>query len=217
MVTNEADRYWAKILGQAAVAVAGASDALLRVQLYDTLEEFFDGSCCWMELINFTVIPETLDYKLYPVDGGRILRLSSVVDQNNVSQAALMPDIGTIHFSYPYTQTQPMLATVVKTVTDPLLCFPPNIPDWLLPAHGLVILHGLIGSMMLQPGQSYSNPPLANFHMGKFSDGINKAMVASSKMNTIGAQPWAFPQQFAVRGQRGGVSTFNVHPSRLLR
>jgi hypothetical protein len=217
MAVSEADRYWAKVIGQAAVSVAGASDALLRVQLYDTLEEFFDGSGCWTESINFTVIPETQDYKLYPVDGGRILRLDYVIDQNNVPQQALMPDIGTVHFSYPYTDTQPMLATVIKTVTDPLLCFPPNIPDWVLPAHGLKILHGLIGYMMLQPGQSYSNPSLGNFHLAKFNDGISGAMVASSKANTVGAQSWAFPQQFAVRGQRGGVSTFNVHPSRLLR
>ena len=83
----------------------------------------------------------------------------------------------------------------------------------MLPVHGLKILHGLIGNMMMQPGQSYSNPGLAQFSSGQFNDGISGAYVASSKHNTIGAQPWAFPQQFRVSGQRGGVSTFNVHPT----
>ena len=74
-----------------------------------------------------------------------------------------MPDIGTVRFLYPYTKRQPMMAIVVKTVTDPLSCFPPHIPEWLLPMHGLEILHGLIGNMMLQPGQSYSNPRWRSF------------------------------------------------------
>jgi hypothetical protein len=210
--TDEIDHYWAKLIGQALVTLPGASDALLRVQLFDTLEEFFDGSNCWLESIPFTVVADLQDYKIYPVSG-RILRLDGVVDQNNVPQNALMPEIGTVRFLYPYNTTQPMTATVVKTVTDPLSCFPPHIPEWILPVHGLKILHGLIGNMMLQPGQSYSNPPLANFHLAKFSDGISGAYVTSSKMNTIGVQPWAFPQQFRVRGQRGGVSTFNVLPT----
>lgn len=213
MSSTEADRYWARLLGQAAVSLTGASDALLKVQLYDTLEEFFDGSNCWVESIGLTVVPETLDYKLYPVEGGRIIRLDSVVDQNGVAQAAVMPDIGTVRFLYACSNPQPVTVVVVKTVTDPLLCFPPNIPDWLLPAHGLGILHGIIGGMMLQQGQSYSNPTLANFHLRKFGDIVAKAYVATSKMNTVGLQPWAFPQQFRVSGQRGGVSTFNVHPT----
>jgi hypothetical protein len=209
--TDEIDRYWAKLIGQALVTLPGASDALLRVQLFDTLEEFFDGSNCWLESIRFTVVPDMLDYKLYPVSG-RIIRLDNVIDQNNVAQSAIMPEIATVRFQYPYSNVQPMVANVIKNVTDPLSCFPPHIPDWILPVHGLKILHGLIGNMMLQPGQSYSNPPLANFHLAKFSDGISGAYVSSSKMNTVAAQPWAFPQQFRVSGQRGGVSTFNVLP-----
>ena len=148
---------------------------------------------------------------------GRILRLYGVIDQNNVPQQAVMPEVGTIQFLYPYSNPQPMMASVVKTVTDPLFCFPPNIPDWMLPVHGLGILHGLLGGMMLQPGQSYSNPPLANFHLQKFRDAIAHARVAMMRMNTVGAQSWAFPQQFRVTGQKGGVSTFNVHPTAVLR
>jgi hypothetical protein len=210
--TEEVARYWAKLIGQATVTLPGASDALLQVQLFDTLEEFFDGSNCWTENIPFTVVPDMMEYKLYP-QSGRIIRLDCVLDQNGVPQSALMPDIATVRFQYPYTNVQPMLAIVVKGVTDPLSCFPPHIPEWVLPIHGLKILHGLIGNMMMQPGQSYSNPGLAQFHLAKFNDGISGAYVSSSKQNTVGAQPWAFPQSFRVSGQRGGVSTFNVLPT----
>jgi hypothetical protein len=204
--------YWDKLIGQALVSLAGASDDELRVQLYDVLDEFFDGSNCWAETLDVMVIPDTLDYQVIPLSG-RILRLNVVIDQNGVPQSAIMPDIGTIHFLYPSSQTQKMVAVVIKTVTDPLQCFPPFIPDWILPTHGRVIFAGVLGYMMMQPGMSYSNPQLGQFWLKKFGDGISKAYVASSKSNKIGVQPWAFPQSYRTYGQKGGVSTFNVHPS----
>lgn len=209
---NQFNNYWAKLIGQAKVSLIGASDAQLKVQLYDVLEEFFDQSCCWSENINFTAIPETLDYPLKVVEG-RILRLEAVLNQHNIQEQAFMPDIGTVRFLYPFSQAQPMTAIVIKTVTDPLMCFPPNIPDWILPKHGLVLLHGILGNMMLIPAQSYSNPQMANFHLQKFGDGICGANVATMKANTIGAQTWMFPQNYRVSSQRGGISTYNVHPS----
>ncbi len=203
--------YWAKLLGRAAVFLSGASSAQMRVQLFDVLDEFFNNSCCWQEGIDLVVIPETLDYPLTPTSG-RIIRLEQVVDQNNIPQQAVMPEIGTVHFLYPYNQTQTMVANVIKTVTDPFNCSPPNVPEWLLPAYGLGILYGIVGHMMLHPGMSYSNPQLGNFYLQKFGDSVNQALVATTKMNKSGAQVWTFPQNFAVRGQRGGVSTYNVYP-----
>jgi hypothetical protein len=106
-----------------------------------------------------------------------------------------------------------MRALVVKNVTDPFSCFPPHVPDWILPIHGLKLFHGVLGKMMMQAGLSYSNPKMAAFHLQKFQDGISGAFVSSSKANTVNAQPWAFPQQFRVFGQRGGVSTYNINPT----
>ena len=60
MSKSDCDKYWAKLIGQANVILTGASDAELRVQLFDTLQEFFEGSNCWQENINFTVIPDNL-------------------------------------------------------------------------------------------------------------------------------------------------------------
>lgn len=209
---NKFDQYWAKLIGQAKVSLLGASTKQLQVQLFDVLHIFFDESNCWTEDVKFIVIPDTLDYPLKVVDG-RIVRLEVVLNQHNIQEQAFMPDIGTIHFLYPFSQIQPMTATVVKTVTDPLCCYPPFIPDWILPKHGITLLHGLIGSMMMIPAQSYTNPEMAKFHMGKFNDGTTGAFVAAVKANTQGAQNWLFPQGFRTSSQRGGVSTFNVHPS----
>jgi hypothetical protein len=209
---NELNAYWGKLMGRAKVMLLGVSDAQLRAQLFDVLDEFFDGSNCWIENINFTAIPDTLDYPLKPAEG-RIVRLEAVLDQHNMQQQAIMPDIGTVHFLYPFSQSQPMTAIVVKTVTDPLCCYPPHIPDWILPKWGTVLLHGLVGGVMMTPAQSYTNPQMAQFYLGKFNDGISAAFVAASKANTVGAQPWVFPQSHRTSSQRGGISTYNVHPS----
>lgn len=212
--SDEADRYWAKLIGQANVILPGVSDAELRVQLFDALMEFFDGSNCWKENINFTVVPDTLEYPVFPLTG-RILRLYGVVDQNFTPQSAVMSDIGVVRFLYPFSNTQPMTVCVVKTVTDPFNCFPPHIPEWILPVHGLGILHGLLGTVMMQPGQSWSNQTMGAFYQGKFRNAIVHARVAATKANTVGAQSWAFPQSHRVTGQKGGVSTFNVNPTPL--
>jgi hypothetical protein len=209
------DRYWAQLMGQANVSLSGASDIAMKVQLFDVLQRFFDESNCWTEVIRFSVIPETLDYPLRPMKGGRIHRLLAVLDQLMVPQAAMMPEIGTIQFLYPYTNVQPMAAIVIKTVTDPLQCYPPEgVPDWLLPTHYLTLLSGLLGNMMLQPGNSYSNPQLSSYHTQKFRDGIAHARVAATKLNTVGVQNWAFPGTARMIGsQKSGISTFNVIPT----
>jgi hypothetical protein len=203
--------YWAKLIGRAAVFLPGVSSKQLRVQLFDVLDEFFNQSCSWRESIDLVVIPETLDYPITPTSG-RIVRLDEVTDQHNTPQQAVMPEIGVVHFLYPFSQIQTMTADVIKTVTDPFNCSPPNVPEWLLPSYGLGILYGIVGHTMLHPGMSYSNPQMGNFYLQKFSDLTTQAYVSTNKMNKIGAQTWSFPQQFRVRGQRGGVSTFNVHP-----
>lgn len=207
------DAYWAQLLGQASVSLSGASDVGLKVQLFDVLQRFFDESNCWQEWIRFTVIPDTLDYPLIPMQGGRVLRLLGVLDQLATPQPAIMPELGTVRFQYPYTEVQDMAAVVIKTVTDPLSCFPPGIPEWLLPTHYLALFSGVVGGMMLQPGQSYSNPQLANYHVQKFRDGIAHARTAMIRANAIGSTSWAFPQSFRVSSQKGGVSTFNVYPT----
>jgi hypothetical protein len=214
MSEAECERYWAKLFGQASVALAGASDAQLRVQLFDVLDEFFKDSNCWQETIPLVVVPDTLVYSIM-VLSGRIVRLNGVLDQNNVPQQAVMPEPGTLQFLYPYSNTQEMSVVVVKTVTDPLLCYPPYIPEWVLPTYFTGLLRGLMGYMMMQPGQSYSNDKLGNFHLIKFRDTISHARVATKKANTIGAQAWAFPQGFRTFNQRGGVSTTNTHPGTL--
>lgn len=204
------DAYLLQLMGQAATILTGASNIELKVQLFDVMREFFLKSNSWLETLTVPVVPDTLDYPVVP-SSGYIIRLSGVTDQNNVPQSASMPEVGTIHFFYPYTDPQNMSAVVVKTVVGPLDCF--DFPDWLLPIYGDAILDGLLGRMMVQPNQSYTDKDNGVYHLRRFWDAINHARVATMRQNTIGAQAWIYPQQFRVTSQRGGVSTFNVSPT----
>lgn len=205
--------YWTQLLGQAQSILVGSSDALLHSTLFNVLLEFFNLSNCWHEAIKFTVIPNTLDYFLMPTSG-RFLRLGAVIDQNNVGQPAVMPiPDGHIQFLYPYTTTQPMTAIFIKTVTDPVNCFPPHVPEWILPIHGFAILQGLLGSLMVQPDQSWTDKQNGIFRLQKFRDLTMAARVATMRSNTVGTQNWVFPQSYKTFNQRGGVSTFNINPT----
>lgn len=211
----ETEEEIAKLFGEAASILTGSSQAQLTISLFDVLREFFNYSNSWMEWIQFTVVPEMQDYKIEPAHG-RILRLLNVVDQNRVPQQAVMPEIGTISFLFPYTIVQPMWACVAKTVIkafkDGRPCTP-WFPDWVLPTYGVGILEGLLGYMMMQPGTSWSNQQIGLFNLQKFRTVVSLARVEAMRGRTVGAQAWAYPQSFRTHGQKGGVSTFNINPS----
>jgi len=209
---EDCDLYLAQLLAQVGSILTGASDASVKAQFFDVLREFFDNSNAWLETINFVVVSNSLDYPLTPISG-RILRLAGVVDQNNVQQNAVMAIPGIVHFLYPYTNTQPMTAMVVKNVDKPLECFPPDFPDWFLPAYGLGVQDGILGKMMAQPGNSWSDRATAMYHLQRFRDSMMHARVATRLANKVGGQAWAYPQQYRTTSQRGGVSTFNVNPA----
>jgi hypothetical protein len=204
-----------KLLAEANAALTGASDAQLNITFFDTLREFFSSSNSWMEWINFMVIPDTQEYSITPVHG-RILRLLNVIDQNRVPQQAIMPQIGTITFLYPYTTIQPMWACVTKTVIKAFrdgVPAPPFFPDWVLPTYSEGILSGVIGRMMMQSNQSWTDKQTGMLNLLKFRSVISLARVDAMHARTVGAQAWAFPQSYRTHSQKGGVSTFNINPS----
>jgi len=205
-----------ELLASAKALLMGASDNHLIITLHRTLKEFFDGSNCWTEGIGVMVVPNTLDYPIRPITG-EIIRLQAVIDQNNVLQAAvLLQDLDTLHFIYPYNNVQPMVAIVSKNVTSPYRDgrpFVPFVPKEIYRNYGIGILDGLVGWMMSDDGQSYSNPAKGMGRLLRFRNTIAQARISASHMNVLAGQNWAFPQAFRVTSQKGGVSTFNMNPS----
>ena len=207
--------YALQLLNQAEVRLLGISQAALRAEFYDTMRTWFDETNCWQENIKFAIVPNVLDYPIVPTSG-RIIRFLAAYDANYSPLPATMPQLGTVSFAPFFMMTQSAIsgnssivtARVVLNVDAPFENRGiPQFPSWVLPTWGTYILDGLVGRCMLHPDKSWSNTTLGMLHSARFRDGCGRVRGDTAKQNTIGAQPWAFPQTFRTRSQQGGVST----------
>jgi hypothetical protein len=202
---------WQRFINQARMKLPGASDAGLKGELFDTLNDFFGQSSVWLENIDFNVVPNVVDYDLGPSDGGQIIRLMNVVNVSNVGQPALMPELGKIILSNIPAAPAVYTVTVAKNVALPTdEDSYPIVPDWVISVYGTGILDGLLGRMMTQIAKSYSNATQGMFHLKKFQSAITGARIAALRANTLGTQAWGYPQAYRTRGQKGGISTGNA-------
>ena len=201
-----------RLLNLARTELAGASDAGIKAQLYDVCREFFKDSNSWYEHIKLSVIANERHYRITPADGGMILRLAAVFDNNKIALAAILPHLdppsAELELVYPqnisFTARVVVTKQIVEPTTDDML---PDAPRWLLPVYHETILDGVLGKMMGQSTKSYSNDTLSTYHLRRFRDGIMQARVASERANLYGGQSWRYPNSYRTTSQRGGVST----------
>jgi len=175
----------------------GISQAALRAEFYDTMRTWFDETNCWQENIKFAIVPNVLDYPIVPTSG-RIIRFLAAYDANYSPLPATMPQLGTVSFAPFFMMTQSAISGNSSIVTARVVL---NVDA---PFENL---DGLVGRCMLHPDKSWSNTTLGMLHSARFRDGCGRVRGDTAKQNTIGAQPWAFPQTFRTRSQQGGVST----------
>ena len=211
-----------QFLNQARIKLPGASDAGLKAELYDVLDEFCDEANAWRELLSVPIIAATSTnpnntYTLTPQHDGTIIRLIGVWDPNNIPQPAYLPtgdgggvSMGLLTFANPYNINQTMSVAVAKTVTLPNDAKEvPIFSETLFRRWHRYILDGLVGKMMDQPNKSFTDQKQADYHLRRWESGKAMARTQTERENTYGAQAWSFPQGFRTRGQRGGVSTAN--------
>lgn len=206
-----AKRDFDQLMNQARIKLPGASDAGIKLELFDVMKEFLKDSNAWTEDITFTAQAGTLQYILSPLDGGQIIRLVGVFDDKGIPVPAFMPTFGTLQLvnQASIVPTQPVwTARVIKNVALPTTREDiPIGPDWLLTVYSLDILDGLLGKMMGQQNKTFSNGQMSTYHLRRFRTAIQSARTAAIRQNTVGAQEWAFPRGWGSSSQRGGVST----------
>jgi hypothetical protein len=197
-----------RFLNNARIKMPGASDNGIKLELYEALSEFFADTRAWRETLTLAIIPGTQTYKLVLQHGGQIIALVGVWDSNFIPQPAFLPEFDTLALVHPYNTPQTFSLIVAKELLLPTQRDAiPDAPDWVLRVYERTILDGVLGRMMGQMSKTYSNPQLSTYHLKRFRDGIAMARVAANRLNTQGAQAWAFPRNFRSGGQRGGVST----------
>jgi len=201
-----------RLLNLARTELVGASDAGIKAQLYDVCREFFKDSNSWYEHISVSIISGQRHYRITPAEGGMILRLAAVWDNNRIPLSAILPHLdppsAELELVYPQNTNFTAKCVVTKQIVEPTTReMLPEAPRWLLPVYHETILDGLLGKMMGQTTKSYSNDTQSVYHLRRFRDGIMQARVASERANLYGGQAWRFPNSFRTNSQRGGVST----------
>lgn len=213
---NDFDRF----INQMRTKLAGSSDAGVKAELFEVLDEFCDDTSAWQEQLALNVIagsisvPNTV-YDLVPQQGGTIIRLMAVFDPNQIPVPAFLPtgatnvsEVGQLNLVNPVNTNQTLTVFVAKTVLLPTN--KDEIPDFdqtLFRRYIRTIMDGTLGRMMGHQNKTYSNAGGSTYHLQRFKDGCSMARVQVQRQNTFGAQAWAYPQTWRTRGQRGGVST----------
>jgi hypothetical protein len=198
-----------QLLNMARAKLSGASNAMLKAELYDVLTEFFNDSNTWWETLLVNALPTVVDYDMVASEG-TIKRLAGVTDVNGSPWAAAMPVMGSLHLDHAPATAMTLYAVIIKTTSLPTdRHMIPVAPDWVLPQWHVEVLDGLLGKMYGQKDRNYSDGKLADYHLRRFRKGIAAARTAVLRANSMGTQAWRFPQTFSSRTQQGGVPSLS--------
>jgi len=206
-----------RLMNNARVRLAGATDGLLQVELFNVMDEFFKGSNVWNEDIDILVTgqaPANTIYEITPSGPALIDKLLWVytVDPSyptarGSAVGAYMSTPGELVLANQPSSNATYRVSVALTVQDPTKRDGyVQFPAWVLAKYRDAILDGLLGNMMSQPNKPWTNTQLSVFHMRKFKNKIAAARVEWTRNNTYRRQAWVFPGGFSRGSQRGRSS-----------
>ncbi len=192
-----------RLIDNLRIRLPGATDEVLKLEYFSTMDQFFGASNIWTEDVDFQVTNDNKDYYVTPSGVANILRVMGVVNSDGVVVAALMKIPGEITLvEYP-NQADTYTAQLALTVRDPVTRDGyPEYPDWILEKYGVDIIDGVLGRMMSQIAKPYSNERMAIYHMRRFQNTMALAKVEAQHRNVYRGQSWRFPQNFARRRAR---------------
>lgn len=192
-----------RLMDQLRIRLPGALDGTLQLELFSVMNEFFQNSSCWVEDIDFEVRPDEKTYYVFPVANASMNRLMGLFNSSGLPVVARMPEPGTIELHNPPSKVETYTASMALTVSDPVDREGyPEFPDWFLNKYGNDILDGVLGRMMSQLAKPYSQPQLAQYHMRRFTQAVNRAGVEAIHGNVYRGQHWSFPRNFFSRRAR---------------
>lgn len=202
-----------RFFNAARARLSGATDAVMHLEFFAVLDDFFKGSNVWQEDIHVNVPandPAGSVYQLVPTGPAVIDKLmwafqapSQRDQRRGVGVVAAMQVPGELTLAVQPSEPVEYIATVNLTVQSPAKaddCV--MFPLWVLERYRQILLDGLLGRMMTQPNKPYSNAQMAIYHTRKFASGVGYARVEMTRNNTYRQQAWRFPG-FAGGSQRG--------------
>lgn len=192
-----------RLMDMLRIRLPGALDDTIKLELFSTLNEFFQDSNSWLEEIQFPVTSGVTDYTIKPTSVSSVVRLIGVINGSGIPVRATLPEPDLVELESSPSDTGSYTAQVVLTVNNPLnRDGVPDFPDWVLRYYFDEIQDGVLGRMMSQLAKPYVNERLAIYHMRRFRGGIARAKVEAQHKYVYRGQNWKFPQSFARRRSR---------------
>jgi hypothetical protein len=183
-----------RLVKNVTIHVPGALEAVLKLELFNVLDEFFRDSLIWKEEVDFeTEVDETFYYAVNS-DPGTIISLVGVANENDAPVAATMQVPGEITLGTAPSVVETLTATVVLTTVDPVDGDGwPQMPEWILSKYRQGIAAGLLGRLMSQPAKPYTNERLSIYHYRRFRGAVALARAEAEHKNLHDGQAWRFP------------------------
>jgi hypothetical protein len=183
-----------RVMNNIRTRLPGALDSAIQLELFNTLQEFFDQSNIWQEAIDFRTRSGMTTYSIEPESVSTILRLISLENASQTPVQATMEVVGDIVLGTEPSSTETLTATVSLTVNDPVNRENyPEFPTWILDKYWLGFVDGVLGRMMSQPAKPWSSERLAIYHMRNFRGVVASAKMQALHKNLNNGQTWRFP------------------------
>lgn len=188
-----------RLMNNLRIQLPGAVDGAIKLEVYNAINRFFQGSNSWREDIQVDVTPDVQSYELVPSGPCTLVRLMGVVNADDYPvQAVLDPETFDLVLLKPQTDTATYVAQVALTIAEPLDREGyPVMPSWLFKLYSNEIISGVLSRMLLHPAKPYSNPQLAEFHRLNFRSAVAKAKTKANHKYAYRAQAWRFPRGWA--------------------
>lgn len=180
------------------VQLPGAIDDAIKLEVYNALNDFFQGSNIWREDLSVAITAGDKSYTLTPTQTSNIVRLIGVENSDKLPVSATLDLITQeLVLELEPSTNDTYTVQVVLTVNDPVDAEDyPEAPDWVINLYMNDIISGVLGRMMAQPAKPYSNAALAVVHTRSFQAATAVARAEANRRFTFGAQRWRFPQSF---------------------
>lgn len=191
-----------RLMDNLRIKLPGALDGVIKLELYNVLDEFFRETLAWREDVQFTTVVGDQTYQLTTTDDVQILTLMWVgpADEDGRptwgrSVAAEMQEPGIIRLAEKPAAIDDYVVVLALTVADPTLADGfPFIPEWTLTRYHGAIIDGVLSRMMSQPAKPYSNSSMAVYHGRRFRNACAVARSEARKNNVFAGQAWRFPK-----------------------
>lgn len=183
-----------RLMENVRIHLPGALDDAIRLELFNTADEFFKYTRSWQEDIVFETGAGETSYEIDPDEDGTIISLLAIENASETPVRGTMAVPGIVILDTEPSQVEELTATVALTVVDPVRTDDyPRLPDWFLTKYYDAVLDGLLSRMMLQPAKPYTNERLALLRGRTWRAKLASAKAEALHKNRQGGQTWRFP------------------------